>query len=99
MTPIVQLYCLRVVLGIAAGAITATLAQFVFGSATGVTSLINCVTVSILFYIIAYYILKPVYRNKIEQQSKILSTGIGIYFFAWLAFLLIFYTAMQIYLV
>jgi large-conductance mechanosensitive channel len=99
MTPIVQLYCLRVVLGVAAGAISAALAQFVFGYATGFTPLINCITIAIAVYIVTYYILRMVYKSKIEQQSKILSTGIGIYFFAWLAFLLISYTAIQIYLV
>ncbi|MCL2477396.1 hypothetical protein [Candidatus Bathycorpusculum sp.] len=97
MTPIVQLYWLRATLGIATGGITAALAHFVFG-ATGITSLINCISVAILLYLITYYILRGVYKSKVEQQSKILSTGIGIFFFAWIAFLVIFYTAMQIYL-
>jgi len=98
MTPIVQLYWLRALLGIVTGSITAALAHFVFGGAIGFTSLINCISVAILIYLITYYILRGVFKSKVEQQSKILSTGIGIYFFAWIAFLVIFYTAMQIYL-
>ncbi len=98
MTPIVQLYWLRALLGIVTGGITATLAHFVFSGAIGFTSLINCISVAILIYLITYYILRGIFKSKVEQQSKILSTGIGIYFFAWIAFLVIFYTAMQIYL-
>jgi len=98
MTPIVQLYWLRALLGVSAGGITAALAQFVFGSAVGFSSLINCISVSLLIYIITYYIFKGMYKSKVEQQSKILSTGIGIYFVSWMAFMVVFYTAMQIYL-
>ncbi|MDR0471688.1 MAG: hypothetical protein LBH79_08215 [Nitrososphaerota archaeon] len=98
MTPIVQLYWLRALLGLVTGSVTAALAHFVFASTIGVTSLINCISVAILIYLITYYVLRGVFKSKVETQSKILSTGIGIYFFAWIAFLVIFYTAMQIYL-
>jgi hypothetical protein len=91
MTPVVQLYWLRVVLGIVAGAITALLAAL-FGSAIDITTLVNSVTVALLIYFVTYYIIRGFYKNKIEKQSKILTTAIGMYFFSWLAFFVLFYT-------
>jgi hypothetical protein len=94
MTPVVQLYWLRVVLGIVAGAITAVLAAS-FGSATDFTTLLNSITLALLIYFVTYYIIRGYYKNKIEKQSKILSTAIGMYFFAWLSFFVLFYTVIR----
>jgi len=91
MKPVVQLYWIRVVLGIIAGAITAAFAAF-YGSMSDLTTLINSITVALLIYFVTYYILRGYYKNKIEKQSKILSTAIGMYFFAWLSFFVLFYT-------
>jgi hypothetical protein len=90
MTPVVQLYWLRVVLGLVAGAITGGLATF--GNLSDVTTLVNSITVALLIYFVTYYILRGFYKNKIEKQSKILSTAIGMYFFSWLTFFVLFYT-------
>jgi len=98
MTPVVQLYWLRVVMGIIAGAVTAFIAAY-FGGATGlfdVTTLVNSITVALLIYFITYYILRSYFKSKIEKQSKILSTAIGMYFFAWLSFFVLFYTAFAV---
>jgi zinc transporter ZupT len=98
MTPIVQLYWLRVSLGIVAAVVTAVLAKFLFASTPGdFTPLINSITVALLIYFITYYVLKPIYKDKIEKQSKILSTGIGMYFFTWIAFFVLLYTIFQVY--
>ena len=97
MTPVVQLYWIRVVLGIVAGAITAFIAAF-FGGTAGMadtTTLINSITVALLIYFVTYYVIRGYYKNRIEKQSKILSTAIGMYFFAWLSFFVLFYTAIQ----
>ncbi|MDR0372813.1 MAG: hypothetical protein LBI79_04550 [Nitrososphaerota archaeon] len=99
MTPTVQLYCIRIALGLVSGIIAATFAQFAFSYATGFSPLFNCISVALIIYLVTFYILKASYKNKIEQQSKILSTGIGIYFFSWLVALVVVYTIMQIYLV
>jgi zinc transporter ZupT len=93
MTPVVQLYWLRVVLGMVAGAITAVLAFF--GNINDLTTLLNSITLALLIYFVTYYIIRGYYKNKIEKQSKILSTAIGMYFFAWLSFFVLFYTAIQ----
>ena len=92
MTPVVQLYWLRVALGIAAGAITAAIAALFF-QLNSLDTLINSITIALLIYFITYYILRSYYRDKIEKQSKILSTAIGMYFFSWIAFFVLFYTA------
>ncbi len=94
MTPVVQLYWLRVIIGIVAGAITAVLAAVLAGGSgmTDLTTLLNGVTLALLIYFATYYILRGFYKNKIEKQSKILSTAIGMYFFAWLSFFVLFYT-------
>jgi zinc transporter ZupT len=94
MTPVVQLYWLRVLLGIVAGAITAFIAAYFGGikGVTDITTLLNSITVALLIYFVTYYILRGYYKTKIEKQSKILSTALGMYFFAWLSFFVLFYT-------
>ncbi len=94
MTPVVQLYWLRVALGIVAGAITAVIAGL-FGAENEITTLVNSITVALLIYFITYYIMRGYFKNKIEKQSKILSTAIGMYFFSWLSFFVLFYTAVK----
>jgi hypothetical protein len=96
MTPIAQLYIIRLVLGIVAGALSAVFATFV-GNPFDVTTLIDGLTVALAVYLISYYPLKAVYEEKIEKQSKILSTGIFMYFFAWIPFFVLFFTLMKIY--
>jgi len=95
MTPLVRLYWIRVTLGIIAAAISAVLAELI-GTLTDITTLVNSITVALLIYFITYYILRAAFRDKIEKPSKILSTGIGMYFFAWIAFFVLFYTIIHI---
>ncbi len=96
MTPIVQLYWIRTVLGIIAAALSALVA-IAIGGATDITTLINSFTIALIVYLISYYVLKAMYKDKVEKQSKILSTGVAMYFFAWLPFFILFYTAIKIY--
>ena len=96
MTPVVQLYWIRVALGITAGLISAIVAFFI-GGLTDLTTLINCFTVALIIYLASYYVLKPMFKNKIEKQSKILSTGVAMFFFAWLPFFILFFTLIKIY--
>ena len=97
MTPIVQLYWIRTVLGIIAGALSATVA-FLIGNMTDINTLLNSFTVALIVYLVSYYVLKATYKDKIEKQSKILSTGVAMYFFAWLPFFILFYTTIKIYM-
>jgi hypothetical protein len=91
MTPITQLYWIRVVLGVISGEITAVIV-FLLHSPNDITSLVNGFTVALILYLVTYYILKAQFKSKIEKQGKILSTAIAMYFFAWLSFFVLFYT-------
>jgi hypothetical protein len=95
MTPIVQLYWIRVVLGIIAGVLSAIVA-FLLNNASDFTTFVNSFTIALIMYLITYYILKATYKNRIEKQSKILSTGIAMYFFSWLPFFVLFYTTIRV---
>ena len=95
MSPLVQLYWIRVLLGLVAGAVSAVFATFM--AIGDYTTLINSITVALLVYFITYYILRAAFKSKIEPQSKILSTGIGIYFFSWILFFVFIYTAIQVF--
>ena len=94
MTPVVQLYCIRIVLGIISAALSAVVAILI-GNATDISTLLNSVTIAVIVYLLSYYFLKATYKNKIEKQSKILSTAIGMYFFTWIAFFILFYTIIK----
>jgi ABC-type dipeptide/oligopeptide/nickel transport system permease subunit len=92
MTPITQLYWIRVALGIIAGAVSAVVAVLL-NNASDITTFVNAFTIALIIYLISYYILKAQFKDKIEKQSKILSTAIAMYFFSWLPFFVLFYTA------
>jgi len=47
-------------------------------------SVIEGVSLAIIFYIITYYILKTKFIAKVEKTSKLLTTGIGAYFLTWI---------------
>ena len=96
MTPITQLYWIRAVLGIVAGALSAVVA-FYIGNVTDITTLVNSFTIALIVYLASYYVLKAVFKDKIEKQSKILSTGIFMFFFSWIPFYVLFYTAIRVY--
>ena len=97
MTPVVQLYWIRTALGIVAGALSAVVA-FLMGNMTNIDTLVNSFTIALIIYLLSYYILKPLFQKKIEKQSKILSTGVFMYFLAWLPFFILFYTVIKVYL-
>jgi hypothetical protein len=94
MTPIVQLYWIRISLGVVAGAISGVLALYL--PLNDLSSLIDSFTVALLIYLVSYYPLKAIYAKKIEKQSKILSTAVLGYFFAWLPFFVLFFTLFKI---
>jgi ABC-type uncharacterized transport system permease subunit len=96
MTPVVKLYWLRVVLGAIAGLISGILATWVYPAAD-YTPLLNSITVALALYAVTYYLLKGKLKDKIEQQSKILSTAIGMYFFTWITLFVLSYTAIQVF--
>jgi hypothetical protein len=42
------------------------------------------VSLALAFYVITYYIVKLRFFARVEKQSKLMTQGIGIYFFAWI---------------
>jgi VIT1/CCC1 family predicted Fe2+/Mn2+ transporter len=86
MKPSESLYWIRASLGVVIGALTA-----LYGYAVGVpkssndlNNLFLGLSFALLFFIMTYYALKLVYIDKFKKTSKIITTGIGIYFILWI---------------
>ncbi len=97
MKPLVTLYVARIGLGVVA-AVISVLIDWARG-AIGIwdlSYLFNGITVALAVYLISYYAFKVMFRDKIEKQSKILSMGIGIYFFTWLMTWVLIYSILFI---
>lgn len=88
MKPLVLIYYARVALGAVAG-----LLGVVWNRAAGALQnpvetnyifFFNSLTVALLIYLISYYVFKAKFATEVEKQSKIMTMGIGVYFFTWL---------------
>jgi len=95
MKPLETIYWLRLALGI-----TAALICVAYGLATGTISSIDFTTntfltgisFALIVYMISYYIIKFRFMNKVEKTQKLITTGIGIYFLAWIVLWILMYT-------
>ena len=90
MRPLATIYWTRLTLAIIAAAIS-TAATLALGE-RGLNTFINGLTIALLVYLVTFYIFKAQFKGKIEKQSKIMTQGIGIYFFAWLVSWILIYT-------
>lgn len=90
MNPLVVIYWTRLALGIVAALISALVATM--QSASSLSTFMNGITIALLIYLISYYVLKAKFYNKVEKQSKIMTTGIGIYFISWIVFFILSYS-------
>ena len=97
MSPIVQLYWIRVALGLVAALLSAIVAFYIGTSAEGISLLVDTITVALIVYLASYYPLRAYFKNKVEKPSKILSTAIFMYFMVWLPFMVLFYTTFRVY--
>jgi len=96
MQPLKLLYWIRFGLGIAAAAICTlynVLAERL--TSTDVSIFLSGLSLALLFYLATYYIIKMKFLHKVEKPSKLVTTGIGIYFFSWLVFWVLFYTLLR----
>ena len=88
MRPLVTIYCVRVALGVVAGIIGAvwnwTAGALKNPAETNYVFIFNSLTIALLIYLLSYYVFKAKFRAEVEKQSKIMTMGIGIYFFTWL---------------
>ncbi len=84
---------LRLILAVVAGAISAFIATML--EALSLTTFIDGLTIALLVYLLSYYAIKAKYLHKVEKQSKIMSTGIFMYFLTWAVFFILFYTVVS----
>ena len=87
MNPLTIIYWTRFLLGTVAAALSALLTDFL-----PEFNLLNGISIALLVYIVSYYVYKAAFVGKVEKQSKIMSQGIGIYFFTWLVSWILMYT-------
>ena len=95
MKPLETIYWLRLALGV-----TAALICVAYGLATGTISSIDFtsntfltgISFALIVYMLSYYIIKFRFINKVEKTRKLITTGIGIYFLAWIVFWILMYT-------
>jgi ABC-type uncharacterized transport system permease subunit len=85
-----MIYWTRLVLAAVAGAISTAVAVAL--GERGLNTFINGLTIALLVYLVTFYIFKAQFKGKVEKQSKIMTQGIGIYFFAWLVSWVLIYT-------
>jgi hypothetical protein len=88
------IYWLRLALGVTAGIICAAVSKILQTTITidGTSTILYSIILTLLIYMLSLRILKAKFQNKVETPSKITMTGIGIYFFAWITFYILFYT-------
>lgn len=68
---------------------------FVTGVVTAflkIEDLPTLIAMSILIYLVTYYLYKLRYINRVKKPSSIVTTGIGAYFITWIASLVLLYT-------
>jgi hypothetical protein len=96
MNPLKFIYWIRLGLGIAAAALC-TLYNVFAQSLTkmDIRVFFSGFSLALLFYLVTYYIIKIKFLYKVEKPSKLVTTGIGIYFFSWIVFWVLFYTLLR----
>jgi hypothetical protein len=90
LRPLVQIYILRLVLAVVAASISTVVATML--EALSLTTFIDGLTIALLVYLVSYYVIKARYLKKVEKQSKLMSTGIFMYFLTWAVFFILFYS-------
>jgi hypothetical protein len=96
MKTLTLIYWIRFGLGIAAAALC-TFYNIFAGSLTrmDVRVFFSGFSLALLFYLATYYIIKIKFLYKVDKPSKLVTTGIGIYFFSWIVFWVLFYTLLR----
>ena len=80
------IYWTRVVLGVLAALINV---------AIDVRDIYTGISVAILLYLLTNYVIRWQYKTKVENPSKIITTGIGAYFLTWIVMWILFYTLLR----
>ncbi len=75
------IYISRIGFGILAAVVAALVVPLNIGD-----PLLNGITIGLAVYLISYYLLKWRFMSKVDQPTKILTMGIGIYFLTFIMF-------------
>ena len=96
MKPLETVYWLRLAFGLIAAIACLGYAIVSYGTPLpqdGQLSLFfNSVSIAIIVYLLSYYVVKPRFKDKVMKVSKLLTTGIGVYFLSWIVFYVLLYT-------
>lgn len=85
MKPLTIVYWSRAGLGLVIGMLCGLYVYFsVSTELRDIYTLVTGLSFAMLFYIATHYILKFKFSARVEKQSKLMTQGIGIYFFAWI---------------
>ncbi|MCD6529940.1 hypothetical protein J7L06_06605 [Candidatus Bathyarchaeota archaeon] len=85
LKPLSFIYWSRAVLGFLTGVVTALLK---------IDDLPALISISLLIYLVTYYLYKLKFISKVKKPSSIVTTGIGAYFITWLVTLILLYTVL-----
>ncbi|MEM2875400.1 MAG: hypothetical protein QXL67_00375 [Candidatus Bathyarchaeia archaeon] len=83
LKPLSFVYWGRVALGFVVGALEALIR---------IDDLFTLASMSILVYLVTYYLCKWRLINKVKKPSSLATTGIGAYFITWITSLILLYT-------
>ena len=86
MEPLNVIYLIKVFLG----AMTAVLCLLL-----GVDNIITGVGVGLMVYLLSDRLLKQIFIEKVEKQSTVTKTGIGIYIIIWVFLWILIYTILN----
>jgi hypothetical protein len=92
--PLVVIYWIRLVLGIVAAGISTAVTMFT-ADELSYTVFMNGITIALAIYLVSYYVIKAKFGMQLEKKSKIMTQGIGIYFFTWLVFWVLIYSILK----
>ena len=93
MKPLVIIYWLRLLMGvIAAGISTAVTTMH---DEISYTVFMNGITIALAIYLVSYYLLKAKFGTQLEKKSKLMTQGIGVYFFTWIVFWVLTYSILK----
>lgn len=82
MKPLSIIYWSRVILGLMSGILTAFL---------GLNDILQSISISLLIYLVTYYIYKAKFINKVSKPTSLITTGIGAYFLTWIVSMVLLY--------
>ncbi len=98
MKPLETLYWLRLALGITAAFICTgygLATGAIFNTQASFTVFINSLSLALITYLTSYYLIKRKFVQKVEEQRKLVTTGIGVYFISWMVFWILLGTILK----